>query len=115
MIDQQITRQPGKPHRKRTFAGPEAFERPEHAQEDFLGQVLGLVIRAGEPVTDRVHTPGMDFDQVLPGGLLASQAPLDQLNICVQKPSQDLTRLAKSDQISGSKAIPLRRPSGWAW
>ena len=80
MIDQQITRQPRKPYGKRTFARSEALERPKDAQENVLGEVLRLMIRAGEPVANRVHTPGMDLYKILPGGLLASQAPLDQLS-----------------------------------
>ena len=77
MIDQQIPRQPRKPHGKGTFAGAKTFERPEHAQENVLGEILRLLIRAGEAVADRVHTPGMDLHQILPGGLLAAQAALD--------------------------------------
>ena len=77
MVDQQIPAQPRKPYRKRTLPGPEALERAEHAQKNFLRQVLRFMVRAGEAVADRVHTPGMDLHQVLPGGLLAAQAALD--------------------------------------
>src|SRR5262249_30201934 len=78
------------------FPGAEAFERPEHPQEDVLSEVLSLLIRAGKPVTDRVHTPGMDLHQVLPGGLLPAQAAFHQFIGGVQEWFQDLTRPSNS-------------------
>jgi hypothetical protein len=77
MIDQQVTAQPRQPYGKGAFPGSETLQGPEYPQEDFLRQILCFLVGPHKPVADGVHTPGMDLDQILPGGLFAPQAPLD--------------------------------------
>ena len=59
MIDQQVARQAVQPHPKRTFARAKTLQRPKHAQEDLLRQVLRLGVGSGKAVADRIDPPCM--------------------------------------------------------
>ena len=82
VIYQQIPGQPAQPDRERTFACPEAPERLEYAQKHFLGKILRLALLVCKAIADRVHTPGMGFDQLFPGALFSAQAALNQTRLC---------------------------------
>ena len=63
--------------RLKVRAPVERAERPEHLQENLLGQVLRLVVRADEPVRDVEDLPPVRLDDRIPRRLIAVGRALD--------------------------------------
>src|SRR6185369_3254488 len=49
-----------------------------HLDEDFLGEVLGVVARSGEAIADVVNAPVVALNDLLPGHDVAGYAATDQ-------------------------------------
>src|SRR5271156_2301258 len=94
MIDQQVSRQTRQPYRERSFPRTETLQILEHPDEYILRQILRFGVAIGEPVTDGVHSPGMQLYQVLPGGVVAPQASLNEIDVCIQTDGLRLRRLS---------------------
>ena len=58
---------------------PEPVERAVDLDEDFLGDVLGIVVVAGELVGDAIHHRPMPLDERLKGGRVAARRARDQV------------------------------------
>ena len=57
------------------------MQRPVHLDEDFLRDVLGIVMVAGELVGDAIHHRSMLLDEPLEGGSVAPRRAGDQVRI----------------------------------
>lgn len=66
VVHQKIPGDRRNPSIERGLACVKAGERSIHPNEDFLGQVLGVVSRPGKTVADVVDAPVKQFDDVLP-------------------------------------------------
>ena len=84
MIDQKITAQPGQPGNERAFGRAVALERPEHAQENLLGEILRFRVAARKPVAQPVDSARVQPDQFLPTGGITAQAPLNERVVVIQ-------------------------------
>ena len=78
VIDQQVTgdgRHPGHERRPLRVIG---FQAAIHFDEDFLGEVLRLVWRAGKAIADVIDAPVVALHNLLPSGGLAGNAATDE-------------------------------------
>ena len=80
----------------------ELVERPIDLDEDFLRNVLGVVVVPGELIGDAIHHRPMTLDERLKGGRVAARRAGDQIR------SGDMQRSAS--ERSGSQAP---HPRGW--
>ena len=77
MIDAQVAADADQPGLE-IGAAVERVQRLEDLQEDVLGQVLGLVVPAGELVGDVEDLAAVLADDLFPRRLVAAQAALNQ-------------------------------------
>ena len=77
MIDAQIAADADEPGLE-VRAAIERVQRLEDLQEDILSEIFGLVVPADELVGDVEDLAPVLPDDLLPRGLVAAQAPLDQ-------------------------------------
>src|SRR5581483_1635072 len=78
MIDQEVARDRGYPRHERAALDIIGLQRAVHLDENLLGEVLGIVCRSGEAVTDVVDPPVVTLHDLLPGGGVAGDAATDQ-------------------------------------
>src|SRR5215471_3601374 len=78
MIDQKIARNGGYPGHKRASLDIIRIQRFIHLDENFLGQVLGVVPGTGKAITDVINAPVVALDDFLPGGCIARNTATDQ-------------------------------------
>src|SRR5437867_5726582 len=84
MIDQKVTAQPRQPRDERAFRRAVTLERPKHAQENVLRQILRLGVAPGEAVAQPVDPARVQPDQFLPTGRITAQAPFDKREVKIQ-------------------------------
>ena len=78
MIDQQVAGNGGDPGHEGALTGVIGVESAVHLDEDFLGEVLGVVGVAGEAVADVVDAAVVALDDFLPGSGVSANAATDQ-------------------------------------
>src|SRR6516162_625786 len=78
MVDQQVASDGGNPGHECTFRRVIARKRAVHLDEDFLRQVLSVIGRTGEAVTDVVYPAVIVLHDLLPGGGIAGDTTPDQ-------------------------------------
>ena len=74
VIDQQIAGEGGQPGLEAALLEVEAGEVLVELEEDLLGQVFGIAVRAGEPVADGIDSAVLGDNQLLPGLGVAGEA-----------------------------------------
>src|SRR5208282_6911958 len=78
MIDQQVAGNGGDPGDERSLGAVVAGEGAVHLDEDFLGEVFGVVGRSGEAVADVVDTPVVGLNDFFPGSGVARNTAANQ-------------------------------------
>src|ERR1700751_3381040 len=78
MINQQIASHSRDPGHECAAIHVIRVERSVHLDENLLCQVLGIMGRSCEAITDVVDTPMIPLDDLLPSGCVAGNAATDQ-------------------------------------
>jgi hypothetical protein len=82
VVDQEVAGECGDPGLEAALLGVEAAEVLVELEEDFLGEVFGVVAGAGETIADGVDAAMLRDDQLLPGLRIPRHALADQLDEC---------------------------------
>ena len=78
VVDQQVARHGGEPGHKGSTVDVIAVESAVHFDEDFLGQVLGVVRRPGETIADVINAAMVALHDFLPRGRVSTDAAADE-------------------------------------
>src|SRR5580704_9965348 len=105
VIDQQVAGDRRNPGDERSLRAVIARQRPVHLDEDFLGQVFGVVGRSGEAVADVVDAPVVGLNDFFPGSGVAGNTAADQhrnyLNVFQPCAPWEFTRYVFVRLVSG--------------
>src|SRR5437868_9727306 len=78
MVHQQVPRQGRHPRHERPFVGIVAFQGSVDLDEDLLGEVLRVILRAGEAIANVEDAAVETLDNLFPRNRVAGYAATDQ-------------------------------------
>ena len=78
VVDQQVAGDCGYPGDERALRVVVAGQRAVHLDEDFLGEILGVVGGSGEAIADVIDTAVIGLDDFFPGSRIAGDAAAHQ-------------------------------------